>query len=326
MLAHYCRPHRMIVILLAVWLMPGVTLAQDAAASRIATVNGKDILRSDLDRELKLIQLKLAHQGRTLTESHLRRYTGEIRETLINRTLLQARADAEGIRASGSQVKRALDIFQSGFADEAEYRQALAEMGFSEAMLTEQIKNGLAIKSLIDRVVIQRIHISDQKARSYYNEHPDLFRRPAQVRASHILIKVSSGADAAQKAASLGVIQGLKARIDAGEDFATLAMDYSNCPSKANGGDLGFFDREQMAPAFTDAAFALDTGRVSDVVETRFGYHLIKVTDRKAPQTMGFAEVKAEIIDRLRQEQEEKRIGNYLEKLKKGADIKRFPL
>ena len=146
------------------------------------------------------------------------------------------------------------------------------------------------------------------------------------MKASHILIQVPADADEAKKAAALASIQSLKQRIDKGENFANLAMEYSDCPSKAKGGDLGFFSREQMVQPFSEAAFALQPGQVSDVVTTRFGYHLIRLTERKKAQTMAFNDVKEEISNRLRQEQEEKRIADYLEKIKKTADIQRLPL
>jgi peptidyl-prolyl cis-trans isomerase C len=184
----------------------------------------------------------------------------------------------------------------------------------------------LAIKTLIDKEVIQKVSVSDKQVRTYYDENQQLFRKPEQVKASHILIQVPATADEAKKAEALAAIQALKTRIDNGENFAALAMEYSDGPSKVKGGDLGFFGRKQMVPPFSDAAFALQPGQVSDVVETRFGYHLIRVTERQAEQEMAFNDVKEAISKRLRQEQEGKKIDTYLEKLKEHADIKRFPL
>jgi len=313
----------MMAILLAA---PAIILAAEAPAGQIALVNDTAVLRQDLDREMKLVSLKLARQGRPVDPQQLKRYEGEIRETLINRTLLLQQSQSEGIDIKDSSVAKALEEFKAAFKDEKAYQNALTEMGFSEEMLKAQIKNGLTIKTLIDKEVLQKISVSDQQVRAFYDDNPNLFRKPEQVKASHILVQVPENAGEAKQAEALAAIQALKMRIDNGENFATLAQENSDCPSKAKGGDLGFFSRDQMVPPFSEAAFALQPGQTSDVVQTRFGYHLIRVTERQEEQTMAFNEVKEAISARLRQEQEGKKIDVYLEKLKEHADIKRFPL
>ncbi len=305
---------------------PATIIAAEAPAGQIAQVNDTILLRQDLDREMKLVSLKLARQGRPVNAEQLKRYEGEIRDTLINRTLLLQQAKSAGIDVKDSAVVKALDEFKAAFKDEKAYQNALTEMGFTEEMLKSQIKSGLTIKTLIDKTVLQKISVSDQQVRVYYDDNPNLFRKPEQVKASHILIQVPANADEAKQAAAQAAIQALKLRLDNGENFATLAQENSDGPSKTKGGDLGFFSREQMVPPFSEAAFALQPGQTSDVVQTRFGYHLIRVTERQAEQTMAYNEVKEAISARLRQEQEGKKIDAYLEKIKENADIKRFPL
>jgi peptidyl-prolyl cis-trans isomerase C len=307
-------------------LAPATIIAVAAPAGQIAQVNDTVLLRQDLDREMKLVSLKLARQGRPVDAQQLKRYEGEIRDTLINRTLLLQQAQSEGIDVKDTAVAKALDEFKAAFKDEKAYQNALTEMGFSEEMLKNQIKQGLTIKTLIDKEVLQKISVSDQQVRAYYDDNPNLFRKPEQVKASHILIQVPADATEAKQAEALAAIQALKVRIDNGENFATLAQENSDGPSKTKGGDLGFFSREQMVPPFSEAAFALQPGQTSDVVQTRFGYHLIRVTERQDEQTMAFNDVKEPIAARLRQEQEAKKIDAYLEKIKEHADIKRFPL
>jgi peptidyl-prolyl cis-trans isomerase C len=313
----------MMAILLVV---PATIIAAEAPAGQIARVNDTAVLRQDLDREMKLVSLKLARQGRPVDAEQLKRYEGQIRDTLINRTLLLQQAQSMGIDVKDSLVAKALDEFKAAFNEEKAYQNSLTGMGFTEEMLKGQIKNGLTIKALIDKEVLQKVSVSDQQVRAFYDGNPNLFRKPEQVKASHILVQVPADADEAKQAEALATIQALKVRIDNGEDFATLAMENSDGPSKTKGGDLGFFSREQMVPPFSEAAFALQPGQTSDVVKTRFGYHLIRVTERQAEQTMAFNDVKEAISARLRQEQEGKKIDAYLEKLKEHADIKRYPL
>ncbi len=108
------------------------------------------------------------------------------------------------------------------------------------------------------------------------------FSKPEQVRASHILVKVAPQATREEKDAAREKIKEILEQAKAGKDFAALAKAYSECPSGEKGGDLGYFGRNEMVQPFEDVAFTLPVGVVSDVVETRFGYHLIKVTDKKS--------------------------------------------
>jgi peptidyl-prolyl cis-trans isomerase C len=313
-------------LLTVFWMVPATFAAMKAPAGQIAQVNKTAIMRQDLEREMKLVAMKLTRQGKPVDVDQLKPYEGKIRETLINRTLLLQKSQAMGIKVKDSLVKKALDEFKAVFPNEKDYKQTLKNMGYTEEALKKQIKDGLAIKTLLDKEVLRKIAVSDKQTRSFYDAHPDLFRQPEQVKASHILIKVPKNASDAQKAAAMAKIKALKERIDKGENFASLAMEYSEGPSKTKGGDLGFFTHDQMVKPFADAAFALQPGQVSDVVTTRFGYHLIRVTDRKAAHTMAFNDVKDAISKRLHQQQEGKEISAYLEKLKEHAEIKRFPM
>ncbi len=305
---------------------PTVVNAQTAPDGRIASVNGTELLRQDLDREMGMVKMRLERQGRPMDAEQLKRYEDQIRDTLINRTLLLQQAQSLGIEANAGLVTKAKDEFEAGFENEQAYRDALSAMGFTEEQLNVQIKDGLTIKALVDKTVIQQVNVTDQQVRAYYEGNPDKFRRPEQVKASHILIQVPEDADEDKKAEALATIQSLASRIAEGEDFATLAQEYSDCPSKEKGGDLGFFGPEQMVPPFSQAAFALQPGQVSEVVKTRFGYHLIRVTERQAPETLAFNDVKDDIATHLRQEQERQKIDDYLKTLTEQADIQRFPL
>jgi peptidyl-prolyl cis-trans isomerase C len=305
---------------------PAIAAEGQPAAGQIARVNDQILMRQDLDREMKLVSMRLARQGRPVSDAQLKQYESNIRENMIHRALLLQESKSAGVAVKDNLVDKAFNEFRSGFKGDEAYTRALADMGVSEADLKNQIRDGLAVKALLDDKVTRHISVSDRQVRAFYDDNPDRFRQPEQVKASHILIKVPENADKAKKADAMAAIQALKARIEKGEDFAVLAMENSDCPSKAKGGDLGFFGRQQMVKPFSDAAFALQPGQMSDVVETRFGYHLIQVTERKKEQTLAFNDVKEAISGRLRQQQEGKKMETYIEKLKEHADIKRFPL
>lgn len=147
-----------------------------------------------------------------------------------------------------------------------------------------------------------KVQISDEQLQDYYDDNQSRYVQEEQVRARHILVKVPKDASKKVEQEAKKKIEGLLARVKAGEDFAKLAKENSDCPSASKGGDLGFFGRGQMAKPFEEVAFSLPVGEVSDIVKTEFGYHIIKVEERKEPATKEFSEVADEIRTKLTNE------------------------
>ena len=138
------------------------------------------------------------------------------------------------------------------------------------------------------------------------------------------MIKVEADADSPQKAEARKKIESIQTRLRNGEDFATLAKEHSEGPSSVKGGDLGYFKRGQMVKSFEEAAFALEPGEVSEIVETPFGYHLIKVFEKKPEGVTAYKEAEENIHQFLKQERSKAEIMKYLEMLKEKADIDRL--
>nr|WP_321466526.1 SurA N-terminal domain-containing protein [uncultured Desulfobulbus sp.] len=143
--------------------------------------------------------------------------------------------------------------------------------------------------------------VSDEDLQAYYQAHLANYQVPEKRRARHILFRVEEDASDEVKAAKKAEAQKVLEQIRQGADFAAMAQKYSDDSSKERGGDLGFFSRGQMVPAFEDSSFSLKPGEVSQVVETPFGYHLIKVEEVQPEKTRGFAEVKEDIRQQLAQ-------------------------
>jgi peptidyl-prolyl cis-trans isomerase C len=151
-----------------------------------------------------------------------------------------------------------------------------------------------------------------------------MFKRPEEIRASHILIKVDPKSDESQKADSYKKISEIQVKVQQGGDFAALAKEFSQGPSNVKGGDLGFFKRGQMAKPFEEAAFALAPGEVSGIVETRFGYHLIKVFEKNPETISEYGAVKDRLKQSLEQKEVQKQMEVYLEGLKSKGKVERF--
>jgi peptidyl-prolyl cis-trans isomerase C len=189
-----------------------------------------------------------------------------------------------------------------------------------------QRRKDMAYLKVLDAQWASKADVSDEEAKQYYDAHVKEYEQPEQIRASHILISTQSADTSADpnkvKAAAQEKAAKILEQAKAGGDFAALAKENSQDPgSAAQGGDLGFFPRGKMVKPFEDAAFALQKGQVSDLVETPFGYHIIKVTDHNDASTVSFEEVKADLVGLLSQQKKNAVTRQYVESLKAKATI-----
>ena len=194
-------------------------------------------------------------------------------------------------------------------------------MNLTEDKLKAQIASDLVLRALIDQEVASKITVGPNEAKEFYDKNPEYFKTPEMVRASHILVTVAKDATPEDKAKALAKIKDVQKKIQGGADFAEEAKAVSDCPSKEKGGDLDFFQKGQMVPAFETAAFALKPGQMSDIVETEYGYHLIKVTDKKEAGVVAFDEIKPRIEQQIKNEKVGQQLAQYVEQLKSKAKI-----
>ncbi len=308
---------------MAVILLSSPVFAEKTPSS-VAIVNGVPISSPEFDSELERVKTRYMHQGREISGPQLKNVKESILEILINRELLFQESRRLGIQVDDKNIFDQLIAVKQKFPDEAEFKKILGEMNLTEEDLKLQIRRTLAIRELVEGKIAQKIKISDQEVRAYYDTHPQAFKQAEEVKASHILIKVDADADASKKAAARQKIEQIQAQLKNGEDFSTLAREHSQGPSSVNGGDLGYFKRGQMVKPFEDAAFDLKIGEVSNIAETPFGYHLIKVYDKKSEGIIAYKEAKEKIHQYLRQEKSDEEIRKYIEELREKAEIKRF--
>lgn len=227
----------------------------------------------------------------------------EITENDINQSIARFPADRQQYLSSEEGKKQLLeqiisfeliynDAKDKGLESDEEYKYQV------EAMKRE-ILTQIAIKKLLEEIKVE-----DEEALKYYEANKSAFKEQGTVSAKHILV------DTEEKALEV------KEEIANGKEFEEAAMEYSSCPSKAQGGNLGSFSRGQMVPEFEEAAFAQEIGVVGAPVKTQFGYHLIKVEDKKAEEAKTYEEVKDMIINRLIQERQNMKYMQHTEELK----------
>ncbi len=307
------------IILMAVG---GVVYAQDQATPLppVATVNGVAISQQDFDFEFQQTIGQMAQRGQMIGEENMPMVRQSVLSRMIEEELLFQDTQTQGIDIPDQRVADELARVKTRFPSEAEFQTALTALKMSEGDLKRKIHRGLAIQQLISTLV-RDVQVTDEEMQAFYENNPSLFQSPEQVQARHILIKVAPEAEESAKKEALQKIKDVQKKIKAGEDFAALAQAHSEGPSSVKGGDLGFFRRGQMVKSFEEAAFALQKDEVSDVVETRFGYHLIQVTDRRPAGAIGFEEAKGRIAENIKKEKDGQVVRQYIEKLRAKADI-----
>ncbi len=209
----------------------------------------------------------------------------EFLDTLVTRNLIYQEGIRQKIQDSPA-VKKQLEIF----------------------------RKKLVVAALLDQEVNKKIKkISNEELKAYYDSHLKEFQQPKQVKARHILLKDEKQAEEVRQ------------KLLKGGDFAALAKEFSTCPSKARGGDLGFFTRDRMVKEFSDVAFSLKPKEISPVVKTQFGYHIIVVDEVKEGRQQTFDEVKDKLREKMRAELKNKYFNDYISGLKKQLPVKTYP-
>jgi parvulin-like peptidyl-prolyl isomerase len=296
----------------------------DESASKVsvaAKVNGSVISVPDFQLELARIQRRKESSAKTADGAKPADLKREALENLISRELYFQESIKQKISIDASVIDREMEQLKGQFAGPVQFAENLQRIHMTEAMVREQVACGLAIRILIDRSVGKGVAVTDEEVKKYYEQHQEAFRQPPQVRLSHILVAVDAKLPGIDKNQAGDKISILRKRVMSGEDFAALAAAHSDCQSKKKGGDIGWFAPGQLPPELETAVAQLKVGEVSEIVEDRFGVHIIKVVERKAAFTSPFDDVRDKVLSLARQEKGFVMQQRYLKSLRDAAQV-----
>jgi peptidyl-prolyl cis-trans isomerase C len=288
----------------------------------VAKVSGKSILGRDLEQR---VRAELASIGSPAWKDLRDDYKSEVISRqmvqLISDELLNQKAVASGVVAAPAEVQAEFGKIAKSYASDAALNTELASRGMDRAGLTRELSRNLIIQKYIQDTIAKKITVTPQEVTDYYNGHLDNFKHPDVIRTSHILISVPDGATNEQILAAQQRAGALAERAKKGEDFAKLAKENSMDNSASQGGDIGLTQNGDLAPEYEEAAAKLKVGEVSGVVKTQFGYHVIKLTDRKKAGTASLDEVRTELTDFLRNQKEDAEVEKLVKTLQAAAKI-----
>ncbi|MEI6634807.1 MAG: peptidylprolyl isomerase [Chlamydiota bacterium] len=288
----------------------------------VALVNDTAIPRAEVDRLTDAFMKQFGSGISAEQRASIKGALGkQALDNLINQKLLVQEAERKGISADPKAVEAQMAKFTQMFPDPGKLKEQLSAMGVTEDELKRDVAQNLKIKALIEKQVPEGQEPTKKEIEEFYKANPQNFDVPERVQASHILLATAPGDTPEKKAEKKAALAAIREKIVKGADFAQCAKESSDCPSKSRGGDLGLFEKGKMAPEFEKAAFSMKKGELSQVVETSFGYHLIKVTDRKEPEKSSLEKASEQIRTFLSQQKKGKGVQEYLAKLRASAKI-----
>ncbi len=293
----------------------------DVLPDVIADCNGDTIPKSEFEGAVRSVEQRAG--GPIPAEKRAEVYRGVL-DDLVAYRLLKQEVKQRSFTVSDADVDARIAAFKQQMGTEANFKAALQAQQITEAKLREDARTDLLVSKLLDQEVNQKVLVKPTDIAAFYEKNPDRFQQGETLRASHILIMVPAQATPQARAALRNRAEAALRAAKAGQDFAKLARQYSQDSSARQGGDLGFFPRGQMVPAFDQAAFALAPGQVSDLVETQFGFHIIKAVEKRPARVVPFAEVAGQIEQFLEQEQRQEKGKALVNQLKAKGKVQIF--
>jgi peptidyl-prolyl cis-trans isomerase C len=287
----------------------------------LAQVNGEQITKSEFERA---VQTAEQQAGPVPVEQRDRVYR-EILDQMIGYKLLVQESKARKVDVPDADVEARIVTLKQQFPTEDAFKQALAQQHVTVDEIRADARQSMAISKLVDDEIAAKVSVTPGDVQTFYQQNPQNFKESEKVHASHILISAPKDADAATKAKARAKAEAILKDLKSGKDFATLAKQNSEDPgSAANGGDLGFFQQGQMVPQFNDVAFSLKPGALSNIVETDFGYHIIKVLEKQPGRTVPLDEAKPRIEQYLEAQNREKQTTAFVNGLRARGKVQVF--
>lgn len=299
----------------------------------VATVNGKEITRERLNKDLDHYKQAYKQQGADLSskenESMLKYLESQVLDRLIEEELIYQQAEKEKLVPSDKEVDKEIKDYKAKFDSKEQFESTLKNFNWTEEFFKEKVKFTKTNENLRNKVT-KNIKVTDEDVLKFYESNKALYKEPEQVRARHILVKFDTATTKPEEkvnrneAEAKKIAQDILKEVKGGADFAKVATQKSEDPgSKANGGEYTF-KRGQMVKEFEDAAFNLKPGEITkDLVKTEYGFHIIKLEEKIPPRDMKYEDIKDKLEDSLLKSRQDAEFNEYIAKLSKDAKIDR---
>ena len=288
----------------------------------LARVNGETVTRTELEEYVQNLEGRV---GGPIPADQRDRIYRDVLDQLVGYKLLLQEATARKVAVPETEVDARIEQVKKQFPSEDLFMQTLIDRKMTVEQIKADARKEIAIGRLIDSAIAEKVAVKPEQVEAFYKNNPDQFKQPERVKASHILISVPEAADAATRAQAKTKAEKILKDVKAGKDFAALAKQHSQDPGSAvNGGDLGFFQQGQMVGPFNEVAFSLKPGATSDLVETQFGYHIIKVAEKQPERAVSLEEVRPQVEQYLQSQNKENETEAFVKSLRAKGKVEIF--
>ena len=307
------------LIMLATMPAPALSRIIDGVA---IIVNRNAVLVSEINAAM----LPLAQEYRAkYAGDELKEKMAELRETIIKQAvetkLILQVAKTNGIVADDNEVDKRIDAVKRRFPSEAEFSLALEAKGLTPREYREQVVEQVLVQETIKRVLGSQIDVREDEIEQYYETHPDEFNTRPMVKLAQIFLKLPAGAAAEDIEETRQRAEQLRAQIEDGMDFGELAEKHSEGPYREKKGVIGVIGPEEILPELEKTAFGLESGEISPVVQTPYGFHILKALEARPARKIEFEEARSLIEERINEKKRSERYDEWMDALKEDSYI-----
>jgi len=311
---------RLCVATVCLLLCGALTVMAQGRPDEVAViVNGESIFTWEIGLLLPQVKNELARQG---LESKGEILIKTALQRAIDSRLLAQEARRQGIEPNTERINEKMTAVAEGAGGRAALEAELIKTAVTYSQFRATVVQADLIQSLVENKLGAEVDVAEEDVATFYAENPDFFKSPDKIHSRHILFMVDADASTAQRGAARDKAAAAHERAVAGEDFALLAKDLSEGPNAPRGGDLGFTARGQMVESFDDAVWSLEVGEISEVVESRLGYHVIKVEEIVIGPTVSLEEALPLVEDLLRQQRTRQALSTLVAQLREASEIR----
>ncbi len=287
-----------------------------------ARVGDAEILLADLD--LSVNQYVMSYRLSPDSDISIIDIQRTVLERMITVQLASQHAREKGVAATQEDVDARINAVRAELGSPDDFRLYLTVNNMTEAKLREQMARQISAEKLLQQEVIDHVSVAESEIESYYRENREKMIGPEKVRARHIFVRLREEMSEEERYAARKKIDDAKARLDAGEDFGELAVALSEDPAAVSGGELGWIARGSVSGAFEVVAFSLPKKKISEVVVTDYGYHIIQVLENQEAGIVSLEEARATIEHEVLEEKRRVAVQRYLAGLRADTEVQMF--